>query len=126
MIDSLKRPIIVYGRPFCGMIAPIRKLLRAVKAPYEYVDIYLNPDARDQVAEINNGSLSVPTLVFPDGSILTEPSVEMVKTKLKFMGFKIESLAMKQPTTWDALRSPVIFFSLMAAIYLFFHFIETV
>ena len=126
MANSQKKPIIVYGRPFCGMIAPIRTLLRAVKAPHEYIDIYLNPDARDQVAQINRGSLSVPTLVFPDGSILTEPSVEMVKTKLKFMGFKIETLAMKRPTTWEALRSPVIFFSLMTAIYLFFHFIETV
>lgn len=126
MVNSLKKPIIVYGRPFCGMIAPIRKLLQAVKAPHEYFDIFLNPDARNHVAEINQGNLSVPTLVFPDGSILTEPSVEMVKTKLKFMGFKIESVAMKQPTTWDALRSPVIFFSLMSAIYLFFHFIETV
>lgn len=126
MVNSPKKPIIIYGRPFCGMIAPIRKLLHAVKAPHEYFDIYLNPDARNKVAEINNGSLSVPTIVFPDGSILTEPSVEMVKTKLKFLGFKIETLAMKQPTTWDALRSPVIFFSLMTAIYLFFHFIETV
>lgn len=126
MVNLPNKPIIIYGRPFCGMIAPIRKLLRAVKAPHEYIDIYLNPDARDQVAQINRGSLSVPTLIFPDGSILTEPSVEMVKTKLKFMGFKIETLALKQPSTWDTLRSPVIFFSLMAAIYLFFHFIETV
>ena len=119
------KPILVYGRPFCGMIKPIRKILQAVKAPHKYIDIYLNPDARNHVAKINDGNLSVPTLVFPDGSILIEPSIELLKTKLRFLGFNLESDALQPPTTWDALRSPVIFFTLMGAIYLFFHYLET-
>lgn len=119
------RPILVYGRPFCGMIAPIRKLLNAVKAPHQYIDIYLNPDARLFVAQLNHGNLSVPTLVFPDGSFLVEPSIQMVKSKLRFLGFNSESNSLAPDTIWNALRSPTIFFSLMAAIYVFFRYIET-
>ena len=34
------------------------------------------------VEQVNNGNRSVPTIVFPDGSILVEPTVQQLKDKL--------------------------------------------
>ena len=42
----------------------------------EEINIEDNPEAAQKVQEINNGSRSVPTIVFPDGKILVEPSNE--------------------------------------------------
>ena len=57
-----KSEIIVYGHSFCASVPSIRKILRAARAPYRYVDITLSPKGRAHVSRINNGNLSVPTL----------------------------------------------------------------
>jgi len=40
-----------------------------------------NSEATEFVLEVNNGYRSVPTIVFPDGSILVEPNWEELKAK---------------------------------------------
>jgi hypothetical protein len=40
-----------------------------------------DPEATEFVVQINNGSRSVPTIIFPDGSILVEPSWEELRQK---------------------------------------------
>jgi mycoredoxin len=74
------------------MVSPVRNTLERANVKYEYIDIYLNPDARQRVLEINNGNASVPTLTFPDGSSLTEPNESILKTKLESMGYTVRSL----------------------------------
>jgi hypothetical protein len=54
---------------------------------FEYVDILRDEDGRQRVLEINNGYTSVPTVVFADGSTLTEPSPEQLKRKLRRLGY---------------------------------------
>jgi hypothetical protein len=49
---------------------------------YDYVNIYADPMAAQRLREINRGCESVPTLVFPDGSTLTEPSVPELQQRL--------------------------------------------
>jgi len=46
----------------------------SVGAPYEFIDISKDDVALTKVLEINHGMQSVPTIVFPDGSVLVEPS----------------------------------------------------
>jgi glutaredoxin len=41
---------------------------------YEYIDIDLAPEAAELVQRINGGYRSVPTILFPDGRVLVEPS----------------------------------------------------
>jgi len=53
---------------------------------YEYVDIRQDAYARERVQSINHGYESVPTLVFPDGSTLTEPSSRELRAKLVALG----------------------------------------
>ena len=50
--------------------------------PYEYLDLELDPGAADTVEKLNNGLQSIPTFVFSDGSILTEPTDSELGAKI--------------------------------------------
>ena len=126
MKTSQTQPIIVYGHPFCGDVPPVRQILRAARAPHKYVDILLNPDARRHVAEINNGNLSVPTLIFPDNTTLTEPAPALLESKLKGLGYRLEKGSLKSATIWGALRSPMTFITFLVVLYLIFDWIGSV
>ena len=80
--------IVLYGTPSCPMVLPVSGILRRSKAPFEYVDISKNDEAKAIVRTINNGNESVPTLVFPDKTTLTEPSRAEVQAKLLEYGFE--------------------------------------
>jgi mycoredoxin len=54
---------------------------------YEYINIYDDQAARERVRQINRGYESVPTLVFPDGEALAEPSRRELEAKLKSLGY---------------------------------------
>ena len=81
--------IILYGSLTCPMVPPVRSLLRRASAEFDYVDILFNQEARRRVIEINQGNASVPTLVFPDGSTLTEPAIDDLEAKLRSLGLDI-------------------------------------
>jgi len=51
--------------------------------PVEKINIDGDQEARQDLIEINGGYASVPTLVFPDGSKLTEPSFSQIRQKLE-------------------------------------------
>jgi len=85
--------IIVYGHPTCPLIGPIKGLLTPSKVKFEYIDIHQDSVAAARVREINNGNASVPTLVFPDGSTLSEPTVGELKSKLESLGPKVGLVA---------------------------------
>ncbi|MEJ2012665.1 MAG: glutaredoxin domain-containing protein [Anaerolineales bacterium] len=57
---------------------------------YEYVNIRQDEAARARVRAINAGCESVPTLVFPDGTSLTEPSKEELEQRLASLGPQAE------------------------------------
>lgn len=86
-----EKKIILYGTPACSMIPTVRNMLQRAGADFEYVDIYKVLEARERVREINHGYESVPTLVFPDDSTLTEPSSGDLKTKLENLGYEVQS-----------------------------------
>jgi mycoredoxin len=67
-------PLIVYGTAWCGDCFRSRHWLEANHIPFESIDIDDHEGAASYVMAVNNGSRTVPTIVFPDGSILAEPS----------------------------------------------------
>ncbi len=83
--------IILYGRPACAMVPSVQNTLKRAGVVYEYVDIYNVLEARERVREINHGYESVPTLAFPDGSTLTEPSMGQLQAKLQSLGYEVRS-----------------------------------
>lgn len=50
---------------------------------YDYINIEQNDEAAAYVTKVNGGRQSVPTIVFPDGSILVEPSARQLAAKFE-------------------------------------------
>ena len=96
MLDKL----VVYGHPTCPNVGPIKWLMRLAKVPFEYIDIHQDRTAGAYIRTLNNGNESVPTLVFPDGSIFTEPSLRHLKPKLESLGYKVGPLAWLVGNFW--------------------------
>lgn len=72
----------IYSTPWCGYCRTLKNQLSRAGIEYEEVDIEEQPEAAEIVEKANNGSQTVPTLVFADGSALTNPSVAQVKEQL--------------------------------------------
>ena len=75
--------ITVYATPYCGDTRRARRVLDELQVSYEFVDIRQDPQAARLVEEINQGYRSSPTIVFPDGSVLVEPSDATLRARLQ-------------------------------------------
>jgi mycoredoxin len=84
---SETKKIIVYGTPWCGDTRRSRKVFEENNIDYEWININNDPHAEAFVKETNHGFRSVPTIIFPDGSILVEPKDEILIEKLIDTGF---------------------------------------
>ena len=85
----MQAAIIVYGHPACPNLGPVKGLQKQSKVEFVYIDIHENGVAAAHVRAINSGNESVPTLVFPDGSTLTEPTVGELQAKLESLGYQV-------------------------------------
>jgi mycoredoxin len=73
----------LYSTPWCGYCHRLKgQLEREGILDFVEVDIERQPQAAGVVERANNGNRTVPTLVFADGSALTNPSLAAVKRKL--------------------------------------------
>jgi mycoredoxin len=79
------QPITIYGTAWCGDCRRALRVLDQHQAQYHYVDIEADDVARSYVEQLNNGNQSVPTILFPDGSVLVEPSAAILARKLAAM-----------------------------------------
>ncbi|WP_250287546.1 MULTISPECIES: mycoredoxin [unclassified Frankia] len=71
----------IYTTSWCGYCTRLKRQLDQAGIPYETVDIEQNPQAEQIVRAINNGNATVPTVVFEDGTALTNPSLRQVTEK---------------------------------------------
>jgi glutaredoxin-like protein len=74
--------IIMYGTTWCYDTRRARTILEQNNIAYVWVDIDTDMEGRKYVESVNRGYRSVPTIVFPDGSILVEPSNMELNRKL--------------------------------------------
>ena len=74
--------IIVFGAPWCPDCRRSKQFLGEQRVPYNWVDIDEDEEGRSRVQELNNGRQIIPTIVFPDGSILVEPTNAELAAKL--------------------------------------------
>lgn len=84
MTDSRSTPEIItlYGTGWCPDCKRSKQFFGEQRVPYHYVDIDNEPEAIAFVEQTNNGFRSIPTIVFPDGSVLVEPSNAQLAEKL--------------------------------------------
>ena len=75
--------ITVYGTAWCGDCRRAKRVLDAQGVGYTWIDIDAVPEAAAEVMRINGGMRSVPTILFPDGSILVEPSDRQLAMRIE-------------------------------------------
>ena len=78
----------VYGAPWCPDCRSSKKFLGEHRVEYDWIDIDQDADGLRFVEELQNGGRTIPTVIFPDGSHLLEPSNEELAVKL---GLNIEA-----------------------------------
>lgn len=74
--------ITMYGTNWCYDTHRARHLLENHNIPYQWIDIDKDIEGRAFVEKVNQGMKRVPTIVFPDGSILVEPTNSQLSSKL--------------------------------------------
>ncbi|GAA1154619.1 mycoredoxin [Kribbella jejuensis] len=72
----------MYSTPWCGYCHRLKGQLDRAGIEFTEVDIEQVPGAAEIVEKINNGNQTVPTVVFPDGTAMTNPSLAQVAEKL--------------------------------------------
>jgi mycoredoxin len=77
-----QQEIIVYGTTWCGDCRRAQRVLDQLQASYRYVNIEQDQNGAEYVVQVNCGNRSVPTILFPDGSIMVEPSNTALTQKL--------------------------------------------
>ena len=75
--------ITVYGAEWCPDCHRSRNYLDSRQVTYEYVDVDGDDTAQAYVKQVNDNRLIIPTIIFPDGSILVEPSNAELARKLR-------------------------------------------
>jgi thioredoxin reductase (NADPH) len=73
-MSSLESPIVVYGASWCPDCRRAKQFLASHRVAYEWIDLEEFPEKSAEVEARNDGKRIIPTIVFPDGSFLAEPS----------------------------------------------------
>ena len=82
-IQKNAKKITVYATTWCGDCRFAKRWFDARGIAYDYINIEENEEAAAHVIQINNGTRSVPTIIFPDGSILVEPNAHQLASKFE-------------------------------------------
>lgn len=73
----------MYATPWCGDTRLARRVLDELQIDYVFIDFRNDSAAARYVEQVNNGFRSSPTIVFPDGDILVEPSEQELRAKVQ-------------------------------------------
>ena len=72
----------LYGAAWCPDCRRSKAFLGEQRVRFHYVDLEAHPEENATVEQLNDGKRIIPTIVFPDGTHLAEPSNEELADKL--------------------------------------------
>ncbi len=72
----------MYSTEWCGYCKRLKSQLNAIGITFEEINIEEVPGTAEIVEKVNGGNRTVPTLVFSDGTAMTNPSAKQVQEKL--------------------------------------------
>lgn len=75
------KQIVMYAAEWCPDCRRAKFFFKRKKIDVLEVDVNADKQAEAFVKELNNGNRSVPTIVFPDGSMMVEPSTQELEEK---------------------------------------------
>ena len=73
--------IVMYTTEYCSDCIRAKKFFEVHNIPHLRIGLEGNAEATEFVIQVNHGYRSVPTIIFPDGSILVEPDWEELRAK---------------------------------------------
>ena len=73
----------MYSTSWCGYCHRLKSQLDREGIGYQVIDIERDEDSATFVMSVNGGNQTVPTVRFPDGSTLTNPSIVQVKKHIE-------------------------------------------
>ncbi len=79
---SNDQSIVMYSTAWCGDCRRAKRVFGARGVEYTEINIDDDRAAAQEVLRLNGGMRSVPTILFPDGSVLVEPSMSALENKL--------------------------------------------
>jgi mycoredoxin len=74
--------VTMYSTPWCGYCQRLKGQMTREGIEWTEVDIEQDEQAAELVMNVNGGNQTVPTLLFPDGTMATNPSIGEVKVRL--------------------------------------------
>ncbi|HZU66004.1 MAG TPA: FAD-dependent oxidoreductase [Ktedonobacteraceae bacterium] len=82
MSPDAQSNIKLYGTNWCSDCKRSKKFLGEQRVHYDFINIEEDNEGQAFVQQVQNGGLTIPTIVFGDGSILIEPTNAELATKL--------------------------------------------
>lgn len=74
--------VTMFSTTWCGYCRRLKSQMDEAGIAYTEVNIEEQPDAAAFVEQVNGGNQTVPTLLFPDGTAATNPSLAEVRARL--------------------------------------------
>jgi mycoredoxin len=81
--ETASTELTMYTTTWCGYCRQLKRQLDEAGLAYSEVNIETTPGAAEFVMSVNGGNQTVPTMLFPDGSTLTNPSMAQVRAQLE-------------------------------------------
>ena len=81
-MTTARAAVTMYTTTWCGYCFRLKRLMQREGIDFAEVDIEVDEQAADLVMSANGGNRTVPTLVFADGTALTNPSIDQVRAQL--------------------------------------------
>lgn len=79
----MARDLTIFSTPWCGYCLRLKRQLEDAGVSYVEVDISEDEASADLVMRVNGGNQTVPTVLFPDGGALTNPTLAEVLSRLQ-------------------------------------------
>jgi len=80
--SNTEKKIVMYGKDWCRDCHFAKHWFDTHDIPYEYINVEEDKQAEEYMRKVNGGIGSVPTIVFPDGSFLIEPTARQLDAKV--------------------------------------------
>ncbi len=83
MTDKKGTGIMMYSTSWCPDCVRAKMIFRRLKVAFTEIDVDKSEDGYKIVVEHNKGVRVVPTIFFPDGSVLVEPGNKELRDKIE-------------------------------------------
>jgi mycoredoxin len=71
----------IFTTTWCGDCRRTKAFLERHGIPFREIDIEQDPEAMAAMKRLNGGKNIIPTLVFPDGTVMTNPKIEALAAR---------------------------------------------